>query len=324
MPDMNHRILRLRGSIIETIRRFFRSNSYHEVDTPALSPSLIPEAHIGAFQTEFFHPARGSRRLFLVPSPEIWMKQLLAHGSGSIFQLCKSFRNHESIGAQHNPEFTMLEWYTVGHDYSQSMDRTESLLYALSAFEKRGLFRWPFHRISMAEAFSRWADVPLRRCEETAELRRHGKRIGVNIPEDASWEEAFNRIFLSRVEPALPADRPVFVYDYPARIPVLAQPAGDPFYAERWELYVSGVEIANCFTEETHRQRLRQFFREQNAATHRGTMSPTLTQDLPAVFSRIPEPTSGVALGLDRLIAVLAGVENLQGVILFPFSSIIE
>jgi elongation factor P--(R)-beta-lysine ligase len=321
---MDRTALRFRAEVLEAIRRFFRTHDYLEVDTPVLSPSLIPEPHLEVFQTDFLHPGSDPRRLFLVPSPEIWMKRLLARGSGSIFQLCKSFRNYESVGAHHNPEFTMLEWYTVGHDYMDSMERTESFLHGLSAFDTAGVLRWPFHRISMTDAFHRWARIPLRTCDDVAGLRAHGARVGVTVPEDATWEEAFNRIFLARVEPYLPTDRPVFLYDYPARIPVLAQPGSDRFFAQRWELYVNGVELANCFTEETDLPRLRLYFREETVRKQRGTVPHPVAQDLPEVFSQVPEPTSGVALGVDRLVALLSGTKGIEGVIMFSLSSILR
>ncbi len=132
---MDVELLRSRARFTRRSRRFFLERGYLEVETPLLAPALIPEPALEVFRTEWIDPrCLAARELFLVPSPELWMKRLLARGSGSLFQICKSFRNFEALGRYHNPEFTMLEWYTVDADYMDSADLTDELLaYLLAA-----------------------------------------------------------------------------------------------------------------------------------------------------------------------------------------------
>ena len=130
---MDIELLRQRARFTQHVRRFFIDRGYLEVETPLLAPALIPEPALEVFRTEWIDPrSLSARDLFLIPSPELWMKRLLARGSGSLFQICKSFRNCEALGRYHNPEFTMLEWYTVDADYRDSADLTDELLGFLS------------------------------------------------------------------------------------------------------------------------------------------------------------------------------------------------
>jgi lysyl-tRNA synthetase class 2 len=172
MTRTNLQILRARAKLLQLIRMFFLDRDYLEVDTALLCPTLIPEGSLEVFRT-CYHSAHGTGRdAFLSPSPELWMKRLIAEGSGSIFQICKSFRNSEPAGPLHNPEFTMLEWYTLAADYLESMDTLEEL-YAhlfeksnrdpvLTLGDQRVDCSRPFLRLSMAEAFQEHLRVDLR------------------------------------------------------------------------------------------------------------------------------------------------------------------
>ena len=307
----------LRSNLLRETRDFFSSRGHLEVDTPLLSPNLIPEASIDVFSTRF-----RDRELYLIPSPEVWMKRLLSEGWGSIFQICRCFRNKESLGHLHNPEFTMLEWYTLGSGYRDSLGLTRDLLLRLSeVFDSPVLRREPLE-ITMAEAFARYAGFDLKENIGVDRLMRRGEELGLSFAsrrEAPGWEEVFNRIFLSRVEPELPQDRPVFLTDYPAGIPCLAKAVPGTPWLERWELYVQGMEIANCFSEENDRQRIETFFRGEAA----GFSSPDkhrIDWHYPEILSRLPG-CSGVALGVDRLLMVLAGVKRIEEVLLFPYST---
>jgi len=303
---------RVRSRLMRVIREFFDSRGHTEVETPVLSRRWIPESVIDTFSTVYTDPYRTHLPLRLLPSPEYWMKRLLSEGSGSIYQLTKSFRNSEAVGTYHNPEFTMLEWYTADSDYNGSIKMTEELLQELiSAFPGFSSHRdWlPAEKLTLCEVFSEFAGVDL-----AAAISEH-RRSGGSEESRETW---FNRLFLSEVEPKLPKNKALFLSDYPAAVPSLAKQSRGTPWVERWELYIGGIEIANCFTEERDEQRVREFMaRELAEIPNPG--GGGATEDFPQVCAAMP-PCSGVALGLDRLLMALTGAEKIAEVLLFPFS----
>jgi lysyl-tRNA synthetase class 2 len=350
---MTTQTIRARGFLASAVRAFFTEKDYLEVETPLLAPALIPEAAIEVFKTRFEHPYRPARDLYLTPSPELWMKRLLAAGLGNMFQLCKAFRNAESLGGLHNPEFTILEYYTVDADYMDCLAFTEELFSCLlhacagkPAFGARpaapSRAQPPFRRMSMAEAFWEYAGLDLEefapRDDEEAPraaeaLSARARAAGLPAGEAGSWEEAFQRIFVGRVEPALPRDRPLALLDYPRGVRCLARDIPGTPWNERWELYVDGIETANCFTEETEPQKLAAYFREQAARKEKALVPHAIDEEFPALYknargagpgrARDYGTFSGVALGFDRLLMAFCGEASIGGVILFPFSDII-
>ena len=323
---------RVRSRLMRLIREFFDYRGHTEVETPVLSRQWIPESVIDTFSTVYTDPYRLHLPLRLLPSPEIWMKRLLSEGSGSIYQLTKSFRNSEAVGTYHNPEFTMLEWYTVDRDYTGSMELTKELLQEIStAFSGFSSHRgWlPAEKLTVCEAFSRFAGIDL--AAAVPGYPRFGggepapggplkaaygsRRFGGS---EESWETWFNRLFLSEVEPKLPKNKALFLSDYPAAVPCLAKPILGTPWVERWELYIGGIEIANCFTEERDEQRIREFMEGELAAIPEAGEGGA-AEDFPQVCAAMP-PCSGVALGLDRLLMALTGAEKMTEVLLFPFS----
>jgi lysyl-tRNA synthetase class 2 len=312
----------------EAIRAFFQSRGYAEVDTPSLSPHLIPEPAIEVFRTDYL-PARGSPRpMWLIPSPELWMKRLVARGAGDIYQISRSFRNCDFGGPHHNPEFRLLEWYTVGSGYLESIGVAEDLfsfvLDRTAPGRPAAALRPPFLRISMEEAFQRHARIDLARCQDAGTLRDEGRARGIAMPDSPTWEEAFHIVFLTMVEPNLPREKPLVLFDYPALVPTTAQRRQGTPWAERWELYVDGIEIANCYTEETDAAALRVFVKEEAERRHACRTEHAIDPDFAELFPAGFPPLSGAALGVDRLEMVFSGESTLQGVILFPFSDILR
>ncbi len=319
---MDIELLRLRAALFKGIRSFFDARGYLEVDTPSLSPDLIPESCLEVFATEYRAP-HGSRRetqeLYLIPSPEIWMKKLLAQHKTSIYQLCHAFRNGESTGRRHSPEFTMLEYYTVDADWMDSLSLTEELVEALLAKPPAAICP-PFRRMTVAEAFESFAGFPL---HETARegptcFAARAREAGVETArEDMGIAELYNLVFVDRVEPSLPQDRPLALTDYPSFVPCLAQ-ANDSDSFERWELYMSGVEIANCYSEERDPERVAAFFAAEAAEKARSALVPhAVDSSWPAIFGKFPR-SSGVALGVDRLFMVMQGRSSIDSVLPFP------
>ncbi|MDY7027481.1 MAG: amino acid--tRNA ligase-related protein [Spirochaetota bacterium] len=331
---MDFEAARQRSFFIDRIRRFFIERGYLEVDTPLLSPALIPEAPIEIFETTL-RSIRGSRPLYLIPSPEVHMKKLLAAGSGNIFQICRSFRNLEQTGRHHNPEFTMLEWYTVGADYRQSAAVTEELFADLAETAGRPELAPPFRKMSIREAFNEFAGIDLLETRSLPQLRSECRRLGMltvkgaelqesessDLAEPPSWEELYHRIFLTYVEPRLPMDKPLLLTDYPRQIPCLAKDIPGSPWKERWELYVDGIEVANCYSEETDPVKVERFFCDEYAKKSRSSMTvPDIDREFLQIFHRGYPESSGVALGVDRLIMSLTRRASIEGVIFFPIS----
>ena len=328
---MDIELLRERSRIIKQVRSFFDSHDYLETDTPLLSPDLIPESCLEVFQTLRLSP-KGSltpdKPCWLVPSPEIWMKRLIAQHRVNLYQICKCFRNGESSGRWHSPEFTMLEYYTMQADYTDSLKLTEELFAFLLGDggenkNERAELSPPFIKITMEEAFSRWAGFDLyKSAESQPAMEEEARKLGLCPLTGLSVPELYDLIFIHAVEPNLKLERPVAIVDYPAFVPCLAKKRSGGKTVERWELYVRGIELANCYSEETSAEEVRAFFENEKAEKEKNALVPHKTDDdYWKLFSPKEKPfpkCSGVAMGLDRLIMVLTGRKSIDGVLPFP------
>jgi lysyl-tRNA synthetase class 2 len=330
---MDIELLRERSRIIRQVRSFFDAKNYLELDTPLLSPDLIPESCLEVFETKRIMPGNvvpgGVVPYWLIPSPEIWMKKIIAKHRVNVYQVCKCFRNGESSGFLHSPEFTMLEYYTMNAGYMDSLALTEELFRFLSEGTDCPL-GLPFERITMEEAFTRYAGFDLFVAAETpGGLEKEAVRLGLDPAHCAGKDTAalYDLIFIHAVEPNLKQKRPVALLDYPAFVPALARKSvGDPVggsaggkTVERWELYFNGIELANCYTEETDPRRVRDFFENEAAAKEKQALvKHRVDHDYWKIFEKPGFPAcSGVALGLDRLIMALCGRSSIDGVLPF-------
>ena len=305
-------LLRWRARLNRCVRRFFEEAGFVEVETPLLAPWLIPEPSIDIFATEQRNGDGSSRPLWLTPSPELWMKRLVAAGMPRVYQLAHCFRNVEEQGPFHRHEFTMLEWYATDESYHDALARTDQLLAALHAeVEVLGVrgapaTRPPLQQVSMARL---WQDElgldPAR--ESVAGLRAVARRLELPAAARDTWEQLFNRIFLTCIEPRVARDRPVAVLDYPARIPTLAATHADGVHAMRWELYLAGIEVANCFQEETGEKALDSLLEREARRQRAARVVPRPDRGLARAFAPAGA-CSGVALGVDRLYALLLGL----------------
>jgi lysyl-tRNA synthetase class 2 len=252
------------------------------------------------------------------------MKRLIARHRASIYQICRCFRNGESSGRFHSPEFTMLEYYTMEADYRDSLGLTEELFTFLAGP------RPPFLCITLEEAFSRWAGFDLYGAAEAGGLEGEARRLGLNPPPGLDAAALYDLIFIHAVEPRLPRDRTVALMDYPAFVPCLAKKTPGGRTVERWELYCGGVELANCYSEETDPREVRRYFIREGEAKNRESLVPHAVdpdywktflprRDGEGVERPFPR-CSGVALGLDRLIMVLTGRSTIDGVLPFPLA----
>ncbi len=334
---MEYESFRKRSYYIQLIRNFFIKKGYVEVDTPVLTPFVIPESGIEIFKTSYISPVNFEQKeLYLLPSPEIMMKKLLASEPGNIFQIAKSFRNGEQISSLHNPEFTMLEWYTMDFDYIDSVSVIQEFLRYLLKESGRSLdvkygntlidFKAPFTKISMHDAFKDFAGIDLNALldPDSGEKAIAGILTERNLnlawnSENSTWEVKFNTIFLSLVEPKLPKNKPVILMDYPSGIPTLAKTAENPLYSERWELYISGIEIANCYTEETDYSAVEKFFLRETDQKKHSAVPVQSDYPFPEIFKKNFPKCSGVALGIERLLMILLNKKSIRGVIPFLF-----
>lgn len=307
--------------ILAAIRAFFADAGYLEVSTPLASPTLLPEPAIEVFATRLHRPGALSARdeglpLYLSPSPERHMRRLIALGSGPIFQLAPAFRNGAELDRTHSPEFTMLEWYSPGSEYLTEVARLERLVSSLPAEAPLPV---PFDRITVRDAVLRASGIDLDAVDDRDRFRRAAESAGVRTAGDDTWEQVFNRVWLAAVEPGLPDDRGTVVYEYPRRVPTFAQPITDTPYCRRWELYARGLEVANCFQEETDAERLARVIEGEDARKRRIAM--ILHPPDRAMADEVrggPEICAGVALGVERLIMALDRRQEISQVIPFP------
>ena len=320
---MDYQTALLRARVIHELRSFLTEAGYLEVDTPALSPDLIPENHLDVFRTRFEPPTADSQELYLIPSPEVYLKRLLAEGYGNIFQIARCYRNGEAVGRLHNPEFTMLEWYSLGADYRASLDTALELLQYLSkqvAPTVEVMRREPL-TLTVEEAFRRHLGFSLAEALERNRLRPALLEAGLNPRRFESTEELVNFAMVDRIEPSLPNDRAVALLDYPKQIPTLAREIPGTPWCERWELYLGGVELANCYTEETDPLKVAQFFASQEQAKRARKAEHTVDRRYPELFQDAFPACSGAALGVDRLVLAFSEKQSLDEVIYFPFSA---
>jgi lysyl-tRNA synthetase class 2 len=321
-------MLQKRASVIKQTRSFFDSRNYLELDTPLLSADLIPESCLEVFETKRLFPfgsKKESRPLWLIPSPEIWMKKIIAQHRTNVYQICKCFRNGESSGHLHSCEFTMLEYYTMNVDYMDSLALTEELFAFLAKETDASSLKTPFERVTIEEAFSRYAGFDLFKtveiCEKEGEnsaMEAHGRRLGLDLPPNLSLGEIYDLIFIHTVEPNLKREKPVALLNYPAFVPCLAKKSPDGKTVERWELYYNGIELANCFSEETDPLKVKDFFiSEAGIKEKNAIIKHKVNYDYWKIFENFPR-CSGVAMGLDRLIMALTERSNIDSVL--PFS----
>lgn len=316
-----HLLARIR--IIQSIRQFFERGGYWEVETPALQVMPCADMHIHGFRTEYLGPDLLKRRdFYLHTSPEFEMKKLLVAGAEKIYQLCKVYRNGESTKL-HSPEFTLLEWYRVGVDYMAIMDETQALIHSLAkeldVNKARGCnLTNPFERLSVADAFKKYVGIDLNmHLDDALSFGAQAKKAGIRIVKSDVWDDIFHAVMADKIEPYLGMEIPVFLYDYPASMACLSKRnASNPRYAERFELYIAGIEIANAFTELTDAAEQRKRFAEEMAAKqeHYGFSYPLDEDFLSALEYGMPE-CAGIALGVDRLCMLFSGANVIDDVL---------
>ncbi|HDL7835625.1 TPA: elongation factor P--(R)-beta-lysine ligase [Yersinia enterocolitica] len=303
-----------RAAIMAEIRRFFADRGVLEVETPTMSQATVTDIHLVPFQTRFVGPgAADGLTLYMMTSPEYHMKRLLAAGSGSIYQLGRSFRNEEA-GRHHNPEFTMLEWYRPHYDMYRLMDEVEDLLQQILDCDSS-------ERLSYQQAFLRHLDIdPL--SADKAQLREAAAKLDLSNIADTEEDRdtLLQLLFTVGVEPHIGRDKPAFVYHFPASQASLAViSTEDHRVAERFEVYFKGIELANGFHELTDGdEQLKRFEQDNRSREKRGLPQHPIDMNLIDALKHGLPDCSGVGLGVDRLVMLALGAEKLSDVIAFP------
>ena len=339
----------LRSALRKAVRAFFEKRGYVEVDTPVLVACPGVEVHLGYFATEWVDAAGRRRPLFLRSSPELHMKRALALGPARIFQIATCFRNGGELAPWHHPEFTMLEWYEAGIGFEAFIDQTEELLRftcgeLASRHPGRVTLRLParFRRISVEQAFREFGGLSL--VDGDPGLARKACELGIpSVGNGDDFETAYFKVLVERVEPGLAGLKGAILYDYPASQAVLAKVEGG--WAKRFEFFLDGVELCNGFLEVTdpaeNRRRIEAAYARRAELGSGGTdakgdngacresASPNAPRFEPApdeeffeaLESGIP-PCAGNALGFDRWLALLLGLEGIARVVPFRESGL--
>jgi lysyl-tRNA synthetase class 2 len=289
--------LQVRARIIQAIRGFFIDRQYLEVETPIRIPAPAPEAHINAVTTDDW---------FLQTSPELCMKQLLAAGFSRIFQICKCFR-HKERGTKHLPELTMLEWYSTGRNYQDLMDECEDLICSVAhlingndKFSYRGReihLGTPWTRMSVAAAFHQYAAMAMEKALE---------------------KDCFDEVMANEIEPNLGSPTPLLLYDYPAPCGALARlKSRNDLLAERFELYIAGIELCNGFSELTDPAEQHARF-EKERRLRKSFGHPVYPMPLKFLNALKDMPDAGGnALGIDRLVMLFCDATEIDDVVTF-------
>lgn len=303
-----------RAKLFALLRAFFAERSVLEVDPPLLAKTSVTDVHIESVKAQM-----GDTPSFLQTSPEFFMKRMLASGLGDIYSLAKAFRDSEQ-GSRHNPEFTLLEWYRVGWDEFQLIEEIETLISA--AYEAFNHSSISMERLSYADCFERQLQLDPHTASLEA-LQATAKKLGYPSWSNETRANCLDLLFTEKVEPSLPKGL-VSVYDYPSCQSALSQRYKDKkgrLVSRRFEVFLNNIELANGYFELRDAQQQHDRFCSDIALRERNR-KPAMALDInldQAMQAGLPR-CSGVALGVDRLLMQLSGVETINEVLAFPWS----
>lgn len=345
----------LRAEIISLIRNFFSKEKFLEVETPSLVKLPGMEPHLDPLKV-FMPMADGRREGYLITSPEYAMKRILAAGFKKIFQICKSFRGGEAIDELHNPEFTILEWYHAGVDYHGIMDEVEQLItyIARSLREKtpaNSKFKiqksrpagddpkgqklqieyqdrvidlaLPWPRLTVKDAFQKYAKIDLDEVLTRETMARAAKKKGYVVSKGDNFDDIFFKIFLSEIEAHLGVKKPTILYEWPMQMAALSRlKKTDPRYAERFEVYIGGLELGNAFSElvDSDEQR-RRLVEERKLRKKLGKEVYDIDEDFLRALKKMPS-SGGIAMGIDRIAMLFTDAKSIEEVLFFSSKDI--
>jgi lysyl-tRNA synthetase class 2 len=301
----------VREKVIDTIRSFFKNQGFHEIFTPLLVPIPSIEPNLEVFETRL-RTAKGiKRKAYLITSPEYAHKKLLAAGIGNTFEITKSFRNEEEVSKLHSPEFTILEWYRINADYFDVMRDFENLFLKIVGGNKLNYqggtydLTLPWLRFTFKEIFEKYAKMDVLKVSD----------------------DDFYKIYFNKIEPELmKLKKPYFVYDYPISQASLSRSKkNNPSFAERFEVFLAGVELGNCFSELTDWKLQRERFELDHAERKRlNKIEFPIDEDLIEALKSGMPVVSGIAVGIDRLIMLAVDVPAVSDTIFFPDNELFD
>jgi EF-P lysine aminoacylase GenX len=316
--------------IIQSIRSFLANNGYLELDLPVLSPALIPEAYLEVFKTEFNYMDE-KQDLFLTPSPELFIKRLLTDGIGDCYYMGKSFRNSEPHSPKHEPEFTMLEWYKVGKDYHYMADQVLKLLQYIAktvkgdissiVYQGNSISLEKWEKYTVAQAFEKYATIkPEILFNEKAFIEAAQKKG--YITESFTYADMWSQMYAQEVEPHMGMNGyPTILSDYPVQFAALSKPNPDGVTAQRFEFYIAGLELGNCYTELTdaslQKDRFKQEHKEREIS---GKISHPVDWGFIESLERGMPDCTGIAIGVERLGMIFSNVQRIRDLQLINFS----
>jgi lysyl-tRNA synthetase class 2 len=311
-------LARLRSILLKLTRDFFFDKGFIEADVPLLATDLVPEAEIRPFATKWELPWGRTYPLWLLPSPERYLKQLLAQGFPKLYFLGKVYRNAESYSPHHHPEFSMLEWYEPGCEEDQLIVTLEEFFRVVDAvIPLPPALRPPFTVLDLQDCFIRWVGVDYTQYASFEEWRRATAHFKAS-ERATSWEELWDILFIDKVEPQLPKDRPVILSGWPIQHATQAQVHEiNHLKTRRWELYAGGLELVNACKEATDPTYLQSIF-QKNLEKVRERSNPPNFSEVYTQFCERLGTVSGAALGFDRFLEILFQKTSIREVIFFP------
>jgi EF-P lysine aminoacylase GenX len=325
--ELKNKII-LAGKITDLIRAFFKEQGFFEAQTPALVACAGQEPYLSPFKTDFLDEKNNKYRGFLITSPEYSLKKLLVGGFDKVFELARVFRQNESFGGTHNPEFTMLEWYRTNSDYNQIMKDTEGLVCFLAKKIKGSEIIFyqgqktdltpPWPRLTVKDLFLKYAGIDLDKAKTPADFKNQVKNKNYSKFDD--WNDIFYLVFLNEIEPNLPKDKPVFICDYPLPQASLAKTIRrGSWYAERFEVFIGGMELGNAFSELVDpKEQLARFEEEHILRKKLQKDDIPIDKDLLLALELGILPAGGIAVGLERLQMLLLDVKDINDILAFP------
>jgi len=337
----------LRAKILSLIRDFFYQESFLEVETPSLVRLPGMEPYLDPIRVELPNGGKEKNLAYLTTSPEYAMKKLLVAGFPKIFQICKSFRGGELADDLHNPEFTILEWYRSKANYNDIMVDVEKLLvYILNQLIiqnkklkiknknlRKNFIKYhgqtidlslPWPRLTVKESFQKYAGIDLDKILDLKSIAAVARKKSYAVNRDDRFDDIFFKIFLSEVEPNLDKGRPTILMDWPAEMAALSRKkTGDPRYAERFEIYIGGLELGNAFSELTDAEEQKRRLLDERL------LRKKLDKDLYDVDEEFVEalkigmpPSGGIAMGVDRIVMLFTDSKNIEEILFFPAKQI--
>lgn len=297
----------------EAVNEYLQKKGYLKVDLPVLSPALIPESYLEVFETEFRYFDK-KEKLYLTPSPELFLKRLLVAGIGNCYYLGRSFRNSEPNSSWHQPEFTMLEFYKLGVNYLELADEVLKLLRHIASKVKSQKLKFDqWEKYSVTQAFVKFAKITEKELFNEKLFIKKAKDKGYKI-NNANYEDLFSQILVSEVEPKLGKNgRPTLLYDYPRQMASLAKLSKDKKTAERCEFYINGLEVGGFCTElNDYKEQEKRFFSENLKRKKNKMINHTIDKSFIEALKYSLPVCAGAGIGFERLIMIFAGTDSIK------------